>query len=160
MWQALSSKDQASYLQNLYMLPFENRNLVLSYVSALGSYTLLTKTAALLSVAFAVSAWTWTEVLGSFLCAVHAALFAAVLFSFRNHPWAGSLWAVVVVIVLLWGENMAVFWILAIHSLFAAGFVEGGCLFLLFCGWETQPHGKKPPARPDVCLFCPLFAGT
>ena len=43
---------------------------------------------------------------------------------------------------------------------FAAGFVEGGCLFLLFCGWETQPHGKKPPARPDVCLFCPLFAGT
>ena len=25
MWQALSSKDQASYLQNLYMLPFENR---------------------------------------------------------------------------------------------------------------------------------------
>lgn len=118
MWQALSSKDQASYLQNLYMLPFENRKLVFSYVSALGSYTLLTKTAALLSVAFAVSAWTWTEVLGSFLCAVHAALFAAVLFSFRNHPWAGSLWAVVVVIVLLWGENMAVFWILAIHSLF------------------------------------------
>ena len=118
MWQALSSKDQASYLQNLYMLPFENRKLVFSYISALGSYTLLTKTAALLSVAFAVSAWTWTEVLGSFLCAVHAALFAAVLFSFRNHPWAGSLWAVVVVIVLLWGENMAVFWILAIHSLF------------------------------------------
>lgn len=59
MWQALSSKDQASYLQNLYMLPFENRKLVFSYVSALGSYTLLTKTAALLSVAFAVSAWTW-----------------------------------------------------------------------------------------------------
>lgn len=101
MWQALSSKDQASYLQNLYMLPFENRKLVFSYISALGSYTLLTKTAALLSVAFAVSAWTWTEVLGSFLCAVHAALFAAVLFSVRNHPWAGSLWAVVVVIVLL-----------------------------------------------------------
>ena len=110
---------------------------------------------------FAISAWTWTEVLGSFLCAVHAALFAAVLFSFRNHPWAGSLWAVVVVIVLLWGENMAVF----LDSrnpfpVFAAGFVEGGCLFLLFCGWETQPHSKKPPARPDVCLFCPLFAGT
>ena len=83
MWQALSSKDQASYLQNLYMLPLENRKLVLSYVSALGSYTLLTKTAALLSVAFAVSIWTRTEVLGSFLCAVHAALFAAVLFSFR-----------------------------------------------------------------------------
>ena len=151
MWQALSSKDQASYLQNLYMLPFENRKLVLSYVSALGSYTILTKTAALLSVAFAVSTWTRTEVLGSFLCAVHAVLFVAVLISFRNHPWAGSLWAAVAVMVLLWGENVAVLWILAIHS-----------LFLLLVLWRADAysfyfvdgkHSRTVKSRRHVLMF-------
>ena len=42
MWQALSSDGNRANLENLFMLPFEGRTLVFSYVVALGAYTLLT----------------------------------------------------------------------------------------------------------------------
>ena len=56
-------------LENMLMLPFEGRTLVFSYVAALGAYTLLTKTAGLLAVVWAVSEWSWAEILGSVLTA-------------------------------------------------------------------------------------------
>ena len=65
MWQALSSGDNRANLENMLMLPFEGRTLVFSYVAALGAYTLLTKTAGLLAVVWAVSEWSWAEILGS-----------------------------------------------------------------------------------------------
>ena len=42
MWQALSSKNNAENMQNLLMLPFREKYFIFSYVSALGTYTLLT----------------------------------------------------------------------------------------------------------------------
>ena len=44
MWQALSSEDNAAYMQNMIMLPFKGREFVLSYIAAMGAYTFLTKT--------------------------------------------------------------------------------------------------------------------
>ena len=52
MWQALSSQDNAANMQNMFMLPFDRRKFVFSYVAALGAYTIFTKTAALLAVFF------------------------------------------------------------------------------------------------------------
>ena len=63
MWQALSSDGNRANLENILMLPFEGRTLVLSYVAALGAYTLLTKTAGLLAVVWAVGRWSWVEIL-------------------------------------------------------------------------------------------------
>ena len=72
MWQALSSDDNRANMENMLMLPFEGRTLVFSYVAALGAYTLLTKTAGLLVVVWAVSEWSWAEIFGSILCALAA----------------------------------------------------------------------------------------
>ena len=83
MWQALSAGDNRANMENMLMLPFEGRTLVFSYVAALGAYTLLTKTAGLLAVVWAVSEWSWTEILGSLLCALAAIVIVSCLYPLR-----------------------------------------------------------------------------
>jgi len=83
MWQALSSDDNRANMENMLMLPFEGRTLVFSYVAALGTYTLLTQTAGLLAVVWAVSEWSWAEILGSVLCALAAIVIVSCLYPLR-----------------------------------------------------------------------------
>ena len=83
MWQALSSDDNRANMENMLMLPFEGRTLVFSYVVALGAYTLLTKTAGLLAVVWAVGRWSWVEILGSVLCALAAVVAVSCLYPLR-----------------------------------------------------------------------------
>jgi len=83
MWQTLSSEDNRENMKNAFMLPFEGRSLVSSYVAALGAYTLLTKTAGLLAVLWAVSAWSWAEILGSILCSLTAVLAVSCIYPMR-----------------------------------------------------------------------------
>lgn len=83
MWQALSSEDNGANMENMFMLPFEGRSLVVSYVFALGTYTLLTRTAGLLAVVWAVADWSWTEILGSILCALAAVVLVSCLYPLR-----------------------------------------------------------------------------
>ena len=80
MWQALSASDNRATLENMFMLPFEGRTLVFSYAAALGAYTLLTKTAGLLAVVWAVGHWSWAEIMGSILCALAAIVTVACLY--------------------------------------------------------------------------------
>lgn len=97
MWQALSSKDNAANMQNMFMLPFDGRKFVFSYVAALGVYAFLTKTAALLAVLLAVSVWNFAQIVGSVLCAINAILMAAAIYSFRKHWYVGGLWIAAVI---------------------------------------------------------------
>ncbi|RKI69110.1 hypothetical protein D7V91_06610 [bacterium 1xD42-67] len=83
MWQALSAEDNRANMENMFMLPFEERSLILSYVAALGAYALLTKTAGLLAVVWAVSPWSWAEILGSILCSLAAVVVVSCLYPLR-----------------------------------------------------------------------------
>ena len=83
MWQALSAGDNRANLENMLMLPFEGQTLVFSYVAALGAYTLLTKTAGLLAVVWAVSEWSWAEIMGSILCSLTAIVTVSCLYPLR-----------------------------------------------------------------------------
>ena len=103
MWQALSSEDNAANMQNMIMLPFEGREFIFSYIGAMGVYTFLTKTMALLVVLLAVSVWNWIEVLSSILCAVNAILMAAAIFSVRRYWYVGTLWLTVIFVSIFFG---------------------------------------------------------
>ena len=85
MWQALSSKDTAETMQNLFMLPFAGRDFIFSYVASLGIYVFLTKTAMLLAVVLALGEWRAWEILGSICCAASAILMAAAIRSVLHH---------------------------------------------------------------------------
>lgn len=103
MWQALSSEDNAAHMQNMMMLPFQEREFIFSYVGAMGIYTFLTKTMALLVVLLAVSVWNKAEVLGSILCAVNAILMTAAIFSLRRYWYVGAFWLAVTVAAIFLG---------------------------------------------------------
>lgn len=106
MWQSLFSEEHAASLKNMLMLPFEERELVFSYVASLGAYTLLIRTAGLLAVVFAVSSWKGTEVLGSLLCAIDAVLMTACVYARKKYLGLDLLWAgaAIAAIFLLWDK--------------------------------------------------------
>lgn len=107
MWRSLSSEDNAANMRNLFMLPFERQTFVFSYVSALGVYTLFTKTIGLLAVVLAISSCNGTELLWRFLCgiicALNAVLIAACAYAWDKYWFAGVFWggAVIAAIVML-----------------------------------------------------------
>ena len=101
MWQALSSKDNAVELKHMLMLPHQPQEFVFSYVSALGVYTILTKTGLLLAVLLAVSAWKPIEMMGMAVSMLHAVLMAAAAYSLRKYWYAGGIWAAAIVSAIL-----------------------------------------------------------
>lgn len=130
MWQALGSGDQAAKLQNLFLLPFEDRRFVFSYVAALGAYTIFMKTSMLLAVLFAVSFWNPPEIFGSIACAVSAALMAAAVYSLKKHRYVGILWVCAVVLgIRLSADSLWAFLL----------FLCGGALAVLRL-WKTDAY--------------------
>lgn len=121
MWQALSSKDNAPYMMNLFMLPLNAGKFVFSYVASLGAYTLFTKTAGLLAVLFAVSDWSPAEVFGSLFCAVHGVLSSAALYSYKKYWYAFVFWGggLIAAMVFLWDSPWFMIILVISGALFA-----------------------------------------
>lgn len=146
MWRALMSEDSAANLKNLFMLPFEERTFVFSYVSAMGGYTLFTKTAGLLAVLFAVSAWNGAAVrlVCAAVCAVNAVLVTACACTWGKRRWAGLLWggAVAAVIFQLW-DRAVFFPVMAASCLLAVWQLAGTDAYAFY----RQDSGKCRPVQ-------------
>ena len=90
MWQTLFSESTMENMQNLFMLPFEKREMVFSCVGALGLYTVVTKTLPVLTVLLAVSDGERgagnlsVRLILGLVCAAHAMLAAACVWAFRK----------------------------------------------------------------------------
>lgn len=74
LWRLLSSEGRTDDMRHLMLLPFSSRSFVCAYLSVLGAYTLLTKTAGLLAVLFAIGIWRKTQMICALLCFVYAVL--------------------------------------------------------------------------------------
>lgn len=120
MWQALCSEDHAIKMQNMFMLPFDRKNFVFSYVAALGAYTIFTKTAALFAVLFAVSVWKPIEFLGSAVCVINAIFMTFAVYSLKKNWYVGILWAGTIFAgIVLLGDKVWIMPLLIFNSLFA-----------------------------------------
>ena len=78
MWQLLTGKRHIEAMQGMFMLPFDNRSFVFSYVMVLGAHTLITKTLPIWALFFAAASWHPWEIAiavfcGCMACAVTAA---------------------------------------------------------------------------------------
>lgn len=121
MWQALCSEDNASKMQNMFMLPFNRRNFVFSYVAALGAYTVFTKTAALFAVLLAISLWKPVEFLESTVCVITAIFMAASVYSLKKYWYADILWAGTIIAgIILLGNKVWIMPFLIANIIFAA----------------------------------------
>ena len=120
MWQALSSKDTAVEMQHMLMLPSLHQEFVFSYVAILGVYTIFTKTATLLAILLAVSIWKPIEILGLLVCAIHAVLMAAAVYSLKKFWCASSLWAAsIIMAIVLLGNKTWLILVLVMNGIFA-----------------------------------------
>lgn len=120
MWQALCSKDNAAKLQNMFMLPFDEKNFVFSYIAAFGAYTVFTKTAVLFAVLLAVSVWKPVEILVSAVCVINAVFMAGAVYSLKKYRYAGILWTGTITAgILLSGNKVWILPFLIANSIFA-----------------------------------------
>lgn len=78
MWQTLSGRRCMETMLGFLVLPYENRRLVFSYVSAVSSQVLLTKTLPVWALLFALDSWNVWEIIAALLSGGAASLFAAV----------------------------------------------------------------------------------
>lgn len=83
MWRTLNSSQNAEIFMGLFMLPFDDREMMISYAAAFGGYTLITKTAVVLALLFAAAQWSAAEIGAAVLlaclgCVVSAGWYAAI----------------------------------------------------------------------------------
>lgn len=112
MWQTLHGNRHAEALQGMVMLPFENRQFVFSYVLAVGSYTLITKTLPIWTLFFVVGNWSRFEIMVSLLSGCSACFVSAVIYLLCKKRkfilsvlWIGCIFAV----ILIARQSLAVF---------------------------------------------------
>lgn len=122
MWQMLNGKHHIEAMQGMFMLPFDNRNFVFSYVLVLGAYTLFTKTLPVWALLLAATSWRLSEIaiailLGCMVCVVTAAGYRMCR---KGHVVLSILWSTgILAVILLVRQEGAVVGV-AIVSLLAA----------------------------------------
>lgn len=94
MWHSLSS-DNSAELNGIAALPLGKHSFTFSYIVAYGLYTVITKSALLMAVMFAVSAADITEIVGSVICMLNGVFVTAGVYVMKKHRIAGVVWAAV-----------------------------------------------------------------
>lgn len=82
MLQSLASSRNAENTMGLFLLPFENKLFVIEYIAAFSGYVLITKTALILAIFFALCPWTVSQIIAAILCSYNGCLIAAALYIF------------------------------------------------------------------------------
>lgn len=77
MWQVLTGQRHMETMRGMFMLPFDNRSFVFSYVLVLGAHTLITKTLLIWVLFFAVASWSAGEIALAVLCSCMACVVTA-----------------------------------------------------------------------------------
>lgn len=99
MWHSLSSENSTE-LSGIAMLPFKKQSFTFSYIGTYGLYTVITKSALLISVICAVSAPTVTEIIGMLICTLNGILVASAVYVMKKYRIIGFIWAVISVAVI------------------------------------------------------------
>lgn len=122
MWQMLTGKQHKEAMQGMFMLPFDNRSFVFSYVTVLGAHTLITKTLLIWALFFAVVSWSVWEIAIAVFCGCMACAVTAAGYQMcrKDHAALPILWAVSIQsVILLVRQGPAVLAVAAVSILAA-----------------------------------------
>lgn len=129
---------------------------MIAYVSALGIYTLLVRTGALLTVIFAVSPCGFLETAGSILCACNAVIMTASIYSWGKYRGAGAVWAADFMILLFWTCESRAFLPIAMGNIMAGMITL--CAADVYSFLNTAKERKRTPkARFRYSVWRYLF---
>ena len=155
MWQVLAAEAGAAQMQNMMMLPLDEKKFVLAYTAALGLYTIFSRTAVLLAVILAVSEQEWQEIIHTIFCMINAVLVTAVIFSLKKYHAAGILCVagIAAVIFLGWNKN----WFIGMLLMIGVTAPKYGRLFFLRAGRGKETDAENTSAWFCVVLFPSIF---
>lgn len=122
MWQVLAGRRHLEAMQGMFMLPFENRIFVFSYVSVLGAHTLITKTLLLWTLFFAAASWSIFEIVAALLCGCMACAVISVFYLMfrKKNVLMPVLWTAAILFVILMVRQPAAVLIAALISMIGA----------------------------------------
>lgn len=122
MWQMLTGKRHIETMQGMFMLPFDNRSFVFSYVSVLGAHILITKTLPIWALFFAAASWSAWEIMLAIFCGCMACMVTAAGYrmSRKGHIVLPILWAAGILTEILLVRQWAAVLAAAIVNLLAA----------------------------------------
>lgn len=154
MWQALSSEDHVQNMKNILMLPFERKSFIVAYVFALGAYTFLLRTGALLAVVFAISSWSVLEIAGSILCACNAIVLTACIYSWEKYRGVGVIWAGAFMAFLFQAYDAGTFLLVVMGNALAAILLLGGAdAYVFYDQMKRHKRAIKPNRRHSVWKY-------
>ena len=128
MWQMLTGRRHMETMQGMFMLPFDNRNFVFSYVLVLGVHTLITKMLLIWALFFAVASWSVWEISVAIICGCMACLVTAAGYRMcrKGYTVLPILWTAGILGVILLVRQWQAVLIVAMASMIAAA------LYLVF----------------------------
>lgn len=154
MWQVLSSEDSAEDMRNMFMMPFERKDFIFAYVSALGAYTFFIRTGALLAVVFAISPWSSLEIAGSILCACNAVVVTACIYSRGKYREVRVIWAGAFLVFLFLTYDSKTFLLMVTGNMLAAILLLSSADVYLFYD-KTKRHKRtiKSSSRHSIWKY-------
>lgn len=122
MWQVFTGRRHMEAMQGMFMLPFDNRSFVFSYVLVLGAHTLITKTLLIWVLFFAVASWSAGEIALAVLCGCMACVVTAAGYQMcrKGRVALPILWAIGILAVILLVHQWVAVLAVATASLAAA----------------------------------------
>ena len=122
MWQMLNGRRHMETMLGMFMLPFDNRSFVFSYVLVLGAHTLMTKTLLIWSLFFAFASWSVWEIFVAIICGCMACVVTAAGYRMCRKGLAvlSILWAAGILAVILLVRQWAAVLLAAVVSVIAA----------------------------------------
>lgn len=122
MWQMLNGRRHIEAIQGMFILPFENRSFVFSYVLVLGLHTLITKTLLIWVLFFAASVWSVFEaaialLCGCMACAVTSSVYRMVK---KGHIVLPLLWVAGILAAIIFVRQSIAVLTVALVSIIAA----------------------------------------
>lgn len=156
MWQVLTGRRHMDAMQGMYMLPFDNRSFVFSYVLVLGAHTLITKTMLIWVLFFAVASWSVWEISTAIVCSCMACMVTAAGYRMCRKGLAVLLflWAAGILAVILLVRQWAAVLTVAILSMIAA------VIYLAFVDaydFTVLPLSREPSGiRVALGVYSPI----
>ena len=122
MWQLLTGRRHIETMLGMFMLPFDNRSFVFSYVLVLGAHTLITKTLLIWALFFAVASWSVWEIFVAIICGCMACVVTAAGYGMCRKGLAvlPILWAAGILSVIMLVRQWAAVLLAAVVSMIAA----------------------------------------
>lgn len=114
MGQVLAGRRHMENMQGMFMLPFDNRSFVFSYVLVLGAHTLITKTLLIWVLFFAAASWSIWEMITAVICGCMACAVTAAGYRMcrKGHILLPLLWTAGILAAILlvrqWAAVLAV----------------------------------------------------